>query len=184
MISKRLAEILAQMVEAAIEGEQLWIRWAIETDEIPVQKCSCRARVGEEQCVCRVEVALPRAYMIRAARRLEHNQYVGMPPRKRRCLLCLRGDHDLDATYRLRVVLGDQVLNEARVPGPTRRHTKQSDRVRAEQARAYVAGTQAMQLAAARDREGIHIGHDSHGGRRPPGRRARYATVVQPPDSV
>jgi hypothetical protein len=41
-----------------------------------------------------------------------------------------------------------------------------------------------MQLAAARDREGIHIGHDSHGGRRPPGRRARYATVVQPPDSV
>ena len=184
MISKRLAEILAQMVEAAIEGEQLWIRWAIETDEIPVQKCSCRARVGEEQCVCSVEVALPRAYMIRAARRLEHNQYVGMPPRKRRCLLCLRGEHELEATYKLRVVLGDQVLNEARVPGPTRRHTKQSDRVRAERAGAYVAGTRAMQLAAARDREGIHSGHDSHGDRRPPRRKARYTTAVQPPDSV
>jgi hypothetical protein len=184
MVSRRLAEILAQMVEAAIESDQLWIRWAIETDEIPVQKCSCRARVGEEQCVCRVEVALPRAYMIRAARRLERNQFVGMPPRQRRCLLCLRGDHDLDATYKLRVVLGDQVLNEAHVPGPTRRRTKQSDRVRAERAGAYVAGTHAMQLAAARDREGIPGAHDSLGGRRPPGRKARYTTVVQPPDSV
>ena len=184
MVSKRLAEILAQMVEAAMESDQLWIRWAIETDEIPVQKCSCRARVGEEQCDCRVEVALPRAYMIRAARRLEHNQFVGMSPRKRRCLLCLRGEHDLDATYRLRVVLGDQVLNEAHVPGPTSRRSKQNDGKRAERAGAYVPGTHAMQLAAARDREGTHSGHDSQGGRRPPGRRSRHTTPVQPPDWV
>lgn len=183
MVSKRLAEILAQMVEAAIESDQLWIRWAIETDEIPVQKCSCRARVGEEQCDCRVEVALPRAYMIRAARRLEHNQVVGMSPRKRRCLLCLRGEHELEATYKLRVVLGDQPLSEAHVPGPTRRRTKQTDRVRAERAGAYVAGTHAMQLAAARDREATHSRHDPRAGRRPPGRKARCATVVQPPDS-
>jgi hypothetical protein len=184
MVSKRLAEILAQMVEAAMESDQLWIRWAIETDEIPVQKCSCRARVGEEQCDCRVEVALPRAYMIRAARRLEHNQVVGMSPRKRRCLLCLRGEHELEATYKLRVVLGDQVLNEAPLPGPARRRTRQDDRKRAERAGAYVPGTHAMQLAAARDREGTRGGHDSRGGRRPPVRKARYTTAVQPPDSV
>jgi len=183
MISKRLAEILAQMVDAAILGDQRWIGWAIETDEVPVEKCYCRAFVGDEGCVCNVEIALPRAYMIRAARHLARGEWVGRPPSTRRCLLCLRGEHDLAATSRLKVVLQGQVINELRVPVPARR-SKQQDRKRAEKAGAYVAGTQEMQLAAVRDREGTHSQHDPRGGRRPPGRRARYTTVVQPPESV
>ncbi len=183
MISKRLAEILAQMVEAAIQGDQRWIRWAIETDETPVQKCSCRAFVGDESCVCNVEIAVPRAYMIRAARHLERGEWVGTPPNKRRCLLCLRGEHDLAATSRLQVVVQGQVINELRVPVPARR-SKQQDRKRAEKAGAYVAGTQGTQLAAVRGREGAPSEHDPRGGRRPRGRQARYTTVVQPPDSV
>lgn len=149
MVTKTLAEALAAMVAEVMEGDQRWIRWAIETGETPVARCSCEARVGEECCVCRVEIAVPRAYLIRAARRLERNQFVGMPPRKRRCLLCLRGEHDLDATYKLRVVLGNQVINEVRVPASVGRRTRQSDRVRAQKAGAYVAGTQQSQIDAA-----------------------------------
>lgn len=149
MVTDALASALAQMVIEAMHGDERWIRWAIETGETPVAKCACQARVGDEACVCCVEIALPRAYMIRAARRLELGQFVGMSPRKRRCLLCLRGEHDLDITTKLRVVVGDEVINEMRVPVLTRRRTRQSDRVRAQKAGAYVAGTQQAQIDAA-----------------------------------
>lgn len=149
MVTDALASALAQMVIEAMHGDERWIRWAIETGEIPVTKCACQARVGDEACVCRVEVALPRAYMIRAARRLELGQFVGMSPRKRKCLLCLRGEHDLDITTKLRVVVGDEVINEMRVPVLTRRQTRRSHGVRAQKAGAYIAGTKQAQIDAA-----------------------------------
>lgn len=153
MVTNHLAEILARMVQEAIEGDQRWIRWAIEHGEMPVEKCACRIVIGERGCICNVELALPRAYMIRAKRRLAQRQFVGMPPHKRRCLLCLRGEHDLDITSDVTIRAPDgSILNRLRVPVPVRRSKKQS-RERADRARAFPAGTRDAQTAAAREYE-------------------------------
>jgi hypothetical protein len=153
MVTDALVPILARMVEEAIRGDQRWIRWAIETGATPVKPCNCRFAIGEEGCACRVELALPRAYMIRAKRRLERREFVGVPPHKRRCLLCLRGEHDLAVTTRVTVVAHDgRVINEFRTPTPAHR-SKRKDRERADRARAYWAGTQEAQVAAAREYE-------------------------------
>jgi hypothetical protein len=151
MVTKVLAEILARMVEEAIEADQRWIRWAIETGEIPVEKCACRVVIGERGCICNVELAVPRAYLIRAKRRLEQHQFVGIPPHKRRCLLCHRGEHDLDFTCDVTMrAPGGEVVNRVRIPIPVRRSKRQS-RERAERAGAFVAGTHDAQIAAARE---------------------------------
>jgi hypothetical protein len=153
MVTNRLAEILARMVQEAIEHDQRWIRWAIETDETPVEPCACRIVIGEQGCICNVELAVPRAYMIRAKRRLEQRQFVGMPPHKRRCLLCHRGEHDLDITSDVRICAPDgSVINRLRIPVRVRR-SKREARERAERASAFPAGTHEAQIAAARDYE-------------------------------
>ncbi len=152
MVTDALASILARMVEEAIRADQRWIRWAIETGETPVEKCACRVLAGGEGCVCSVEIALPRAYMIRARGRLERGEFVGMPPHKRRCMLCLRGEHDLDITSRVTVMAEGRVVNEFRVPVPAHR-SKRNDRVRAERAGGFVAGTRDAQAVAAREHE-------------------------------
>lgn len=153
MVTDPLVAALARMVEEAIRNDQRWIRWAIETGATPVRPCSCRVVIGEEGCVCSVELAVPRAYMIRAKRRLERGEFVGIPPHKRRCLLCLRGEHDLDMTMRLTVVAHDgKVVNEFRTPVAARR-SKRKDRGRAEKAGAFVAGTRDAQVTAACDCE-------------------------------
>jgi hypothetical protein len=153
MVTDALIAALARMVEEAIRNDQRWIRWAIETGATPVKRCNCRVVIGEEGCVCSVELALPRAYMIRAKGRLERGEFVGIPPNKRRCLLCLRGEHDLDMTTRVTVVAHDgRVINEYRTPVAAHR-SKRKDRERAERAEAYLAGTHEAQVAAARDYE-------------------------------
>lgn len=151
MVTDTLVLALARMVEEAIRGEQRWIRWAIETGATPVKRCNCQIVIGEEGCVCSVELALPRAYLIRAKRRLECGKFVGIPPHKRRCILCLRGEHDLDMTTRVTVVAhDDRAINEFRTPTPAHR-SKRNDRERAEKAGAHLAGTHESQVDAARD---------------------------------
>ena len=153
MATDALVSALALMVQEAIRGNQRWIRWAIETGATPVRPCDCRVVIGEEGCVCRVEVALPRAYMIRAKRRLGRGDFVGPAPHNRRCLLCLRGEHDWDVTTKVTVVAHDgRVINEFRTPTPAHR-SKRQDRDRAERAGAHLAGTHEAQVAAARDHE-------------------------------
>lgn len=139
-LSKRLAQILADMVMSAIDGDQRVVAWAIETGATLVTPCKCRIAIGKQICTCAVEQGVPRAYMIRAAARLSRGEYVGPPPSKR-CLLCLRGDHDLAETCLVTVVDPDgNVVRTFRSPmssGRSRRH----ERERAERARAFPAGT-------------------------------------------
>jgi hypothetical protein len=153
MVTDALVSALARMVEEAIRGDQRWIRWAIETGATPVKRCNCRVVIGEQGCVCSVELELPRAYMIRARHRLDRGEFVGLPPHKRRCLLCLRGEHDLDMTTRVTVVAHDgRVINEYRTPVAAHR-SKRKDRLRADKAGAHLAGTRESQVAAAREYE-------------------------------
>jgi hypothetical protein len=73
-----------------------------------------------------------------------------MPPHKRRCRLCLKGEHDLDLTSDVRIVApDDSVINRFRVPVPVRR-SKKRERERANRADAFPAGTHEAQIAAAR----------------------------------
>jgi hypothetical protein len=67
--------------------------------------------VGDQVCACRVEPAVSRAYMIRAAERLQRGKFVGMAPR-RRCLVCFRGDHDLVDTMPVAIALPTARLRE------------------------------------------------------------------------
>jgi hypothetical protein len=159
MATDPLVSILARMVQEAAANDQRWIRWAIETRETPVERCACKVVIGEQGCICGVELALPKAYMIRAARRLEQHRFVGMPPHKRRCLLCLRGEHDLDITSDVRIMAPDgTVANRMRIPIRVRR-SKRQERERAERAKAFPAGTHEAQMTAARayDAENLSV---------------------------
>jgi hypothetical protein len=142
--SKRLAEILAEMFMSAIDGDQRVVAWALESGATLVAPCKCKAAIGDQVCVCAVEPALPRAYVIRAADCLSRSAYVGRPP-SRRCLLCLRGEHDLADTHPVTVVDPDgKVVQTFRSPshaGHSRRH---------ERAHAFPAGTWKSQREAAR----------------------------------
>jgi hypothetical protein len=147
-LSDGLANILARMVLSVIEGERRLVAWAIESEATLVQSCCCRARVGDLACACKVEPAVPRAYMIRAAARLELGQSLAKPP-SRKCLLCLRGDHDLVETILVSLVgpEGDAV-GSMRVAG-WRRRSKKHEIERAERAHAFPAGTRESQRCAA-----------------------------------
>jgi hypothetical protein len=143
-----LASILARMVVEVIEADQKLVIWALAAGETPVERCPCRVKVGDLACVCNVEPAVPRAFMLRAAARLERGRFVGGPPR-RRCLLCLQGDHDLVETIPVRLVGPDGTpAGSMRAPG-IRRRSKRQDRERAERAHAFPAGTRDLQMQAA-----------------------------------
>lgn len=68
-LSDRLVEILARMVEAAIEGDQRLVSWAIESGTTLVEPCSCRVSAGEQACACNVEPPVRHSFMVRAAER-------------------------------------------------------------------------------------------------------------------
>jgi hypothetical protein len=146
-LSDPLVRALAEMVRSAVDNEQRLVAWAVETGATLVRPCHCRVDVGDKQCICDVEPPLPRAYMIRASARLSTGRFVGMPPR-RRCLLCLQGDHDLAETTIMKIVRPDGQTGEVRIAGRHRR-TKRQDRSRAEKARAFPAGTWAELRRAA-----------------------------------
>jgi hypothetical protein len=128
--SKRLAEILAEMFMSAIDGDQRVVAWALESGATLVAPCKCKAAIGDQVCVC--------------ADCLSRSAYVGRPP-SRRCLLCLRGEHDLADTHPVTVVDPDgKVVQTFRSPshaGHSRRH---------ERAHAFPAGTWKSQREAAR----------------------------------
>jgi hypothetical protein len=150
-LSDPLVDILARMVQSAIEADQRLVTWALESGATLVEPCRCRARLGEQACSCKVEPAVTRAYMIRAAARLQRRKFVGMPPR-RRCLLCLRGDHDLVDTMAVTLVLPDgTIARTMRLPG-LRRRSRKRDFERAERAHAFPTGTWEAQRRAADDR--------------------------------
>ena len=147
-LSDHLVDILARMVQSAIDGDQRLVSWAIESGTALVEPCCCRAFVREQACACKVEPAVPRAYMIRATARLARGEFVGMPPR-RRCLLCLLGNHDLVETMLVRVVAPDGTLVQTtHLPG-IRHRSKRSDLERSERAHAFPPGTQQAQSRAA-----------------------------------
>lgn len=138
-MSDPLVRALAEMVRSAVDNDQRLVVWALETGAVLAEPCSCRIDVGDKQCVCNVEPRTPHAYMIRAAARVAAGRFVGMPPR-RRCLLCLRGDHDLADTRIVEIVAPDGQTGGFRIAAPQRR-SKRQDRERAERARAFPAGT-------------------------------------------
>jgi hypothetical protein len=142
-----LASIIARMVLEVIEADRRLLTWAIESGVTPAERCSCRARVANCACVCMVEPALPRAFMIRAAARLQAGKDPGYPPR-RRCLLCLRGDHDLVETIPAKIVALDGRVGSMMVPG-WRSRSKRYELDRATRAHAYPPGTRDSQRDAA-----------------------------------
>jgi hypothetical protein len=86
--------------------------------------------------------------MIRAKAHLTRNEVVGILPR-RRCLLCLAGEHDLDGTFLITAVgPGGEAIGRFRSPRRVHR-SKKADRLRAEQAKAIPAGTAEQQRVAA-----------------------------------
>jgi hypothetical protein len=144
-MSDALARIIARMVIEVMEADRRLLSWAVESGVTPVQSCRCRARVGE--CVCQVEPALPRAFMIRAASRLKAGKYPGHLPH-RRCLLCMRGDHDLVEMVPVTLVYPDGQRGTMMVAGWDRRSRKyQIDR--ASRAHAYPPRTREEQRRAA-----------------------------------
>jgi hypothetical protein len=138
-VSDPLVRALAEMVRSAVDNEQRLVGWAIKTGTALAQPCHCRVEIGDNQCICNVEPSIPRAYLIRASARLAAGRFVGMPPR-RRCLLCLQGDHDLAETTIIKIVGRDGQAGEIRIAAP-RRRTRRQDRDRADRARAFPAGT-------------------------------------------
>jgi hypothetical protein len=146
-LSDPLVGIIARMVLEVIDADRRLLTWAVESGTTPVQSCRCRARVGDCECVCQVEPALPRAFMIRAAARLRAGRYPGYLPH-RRCLLCMQGDHDLVETIPAKIVAPDGREGIMMVPGWHRRSRKyQVDR--ATRAHAYPPGTRDAQRRAA-----------------------------------
>jgi len=147
-LSDPLVMALARMVRSAIENNQRLVKWAVETETVLVEPCRCRLIIGEQGCVCNVEVQVPRAYMIRAKAHLARNETVGIPPR-RKCLLCLAGEHDLDRTFLMTTVGPDgQELGRSRTTMHARR-SKKANQMRADRARALPAGTAEQQRLAA-----------------------------------
>ena len=144
-----LPHALAYAKEEALANIARRVRWAIRTGNPLVGRCRCRALVGDQVCDCDVEPAAPNAFLIRARQHLERGEPVRFPPR-RRCLLCLRGDHDLaDAVFAsVTMALPDGSRSAPlQVPVPIRR-SKRTDIGRAERARAFPAGTGDAQRAA------------------------------------
>jgi hypothetical protein len=144
-----LPHALAYAKEVALANVERRVRWASRTGESLAERCSCRTTVGEQVCDCDVEPALPNAYMIRARRHLERGEPVRFPPR-RRCLLCLRGDHDLADAVMATVTMARPNGSRSaplHVSVPVRR-SKRIDVGRAERARAFPAGTGEAQRAA------------------------------------
>jgi hypothetical protein len=138
---------LARVIVEAIEANRRLMVWAVESGETPVLGCGCRARVGDCGCVCRVEPALPRAFMIRAAARIKAGRYPGYL-RQRRCLLCLGGDHDLVEMIPVKIVAPDGRMGSKMVPG-WRHRSKKFELDRAARAHAYPPGTREEQRRAA-----------------------------------
>ncbi len=79
-LSDRLVEILARMVESAIEVDQRLVSWAIESGATLAEPCNCRATSGDQACACNAEPPARRAFMVRAAERLRRGEFVGIPP--------------------------------------------------------------------------------------------------------
>lgn len=124
-----LIRALAALVQSAARNTQWLARYAVDHDEPMYERCACEAKIGLERCDCRVELAAGKAWMRRVAERLARDEFVGLPP-KRRCKLCVAGDHDLVGTYEVTVhVTGDAREWTTRMISPTHRTRRhQSDR--------------------------------------------------------
>lgn len=140
---------LANLLESAMDNVQQRTRHALDHGEPLYSLCACTVDVGDQRCACAVELAASRGWMRRAQQRLAQGEFVGMPPR-RRCRLCVRGEHDLVDTYEVQVsVSGSEAYRPMRVPAPpSRKAGRQADRAR--RAGGARPGTAAAQREAAR----------------------------------
>src|ERR1035437_685583 len=144
-----LPHALAYAREEALANVARRVRWAIRTGNPLVERCRCRAVVGDQVCDCDVEPPVPNAYMIRARQHVARGEPVRFPPR-RRCLLCLQGEHDLaDAVFASVTMARPDGSRSAplHVPVPVRR-SKRADLGRAKRAKAFPAGTSDAQRVA------------------------------------
>src|ERR1035437_753150 len=144
-----LPHALAYAMEEALANVARRVRWAIRTGIPLVERGRCRAIVGDQVGTCDVEPAVPNAYIIRAGGPGGRAEPVRFPPR-RKCLLCLQGEHDLaDAVFASVTMARPDGSRSAplRVPVPIRR-SKRTNIGRAERARAFPAGTGDAQRAA------------------------------------
>lgn len=147
-VGNPLIRALAEVIRSAARNTQRWARFALEHDGPIAEPCACRADVGDERCVCAVELPMSMRWRRRAAKRLATGAFVGRPP-ERRCRLCVAGDHDFAPTYQIKVsVAGRGPVGEIAVPVP-RRKNRRHDEERAKRAGALAPGTIADQRARA-----------------------------------
>lgn len=141
-----LVRALADMIISASRRTNLYVRRQLEAAEPIVEPCNCQVDIGDERCVCAVEVPVSAAWRRAAARHVAAGESVGIRPR-RHCRLCTSGDHDLAATHLVRVsVAGSDRETSVRVASPQGRRKRDAEE-RASRARAFPSGTWEAQMA-------------------------------------
>ena len=141
-----LVRALAETITSASRRTNIYLRRQLKAGEPIVEPCSCHVDIGDDRCVCAVDVPVAAAWRRAAARHIAAGESVGMPPR-RRCWLCTSDDHDLAPTHLVMVsVAGSDCETSVRVASPRGRR-KRDEVERASRAGAFPSGTCKEQMA-------------------------------------